>query len=68
MWDPTIGPTEGGAAIAILVYLGKQIKDRMNGGTTRDRLIRIETSQEHFRDELHEVKHRIERVEERIRG
>lgn len=65
MWDPTIGPTEAGAALAALVWLGRHVKDRMNGGTTRERLIRIEMNQDFFKTELGEVKDRVVRLENR---
>jgi hypothetical protein len=68
MWDPTIGPTEAGAAIAGAVYLIKHVKDRMNGGTTRDRLIRIENNQEHYKEDLGRLEHRLTRLEDRLNG
>ena len=65
MWDPTIGPSEGGLAVAAFVWGVRYVKDRINGGTTRERLIRIETNQKHYAAGLTEVKERLVRVEDR---
>lgn len=64
MWDPQLGPGDIGLGIAAFVWGYSKIRDRLDGGTTRERLVRIEANQASFKEELIDVKKKVERLED----